>query len=223
MKYFKKDFLEFFKELAANNNKDWFDTNRERYAKNVRDPFKVFVEDLIQEMGELDKKILNLEAKNAIFRINRDIRFSKDKTPYKSQVSAVVNAIGRKSIIEPGVYVQLDPEDMRVYSGIYQLTTEQMKNLKAHIVKNEKKFLKLKSDKAFVSTFGQIYGEKYKRIDKSLVEAAERVPELYNKQFYYFKKFAPSTVFKDDLMDIVIDTYKAAKDMSEFLYEGVNG
>ena len=95
MPYFEKDFLEFFKELEKNNNKDWFDANRKRYEKVIKDPFKAFVQKMIDRMHELDSSVI-IQPKDCIFRINRDIRFSKDKTPYKSNVSAVVGVGGKK-------------------------------------------------------------------------------------------------------------------------------
>ena len=80
MTYFSTDYLEFFKELAANNNKEWFDRNRKRYESVVRDPFKTFIGQLISEIAKSDSAF-DIESKDAIFRINSDIRFSKDKTP----------------------------------------------------------------------------------------------------------------------------------------------
>ena len=81
--YFEEDFLDFFTELAFNNEKSWFDVNRKRYEKSVKDPFKAFVVDMIAGIAEFDPSITtDLQPKDVSFRINRDIRFSKDKTPY---------------------------------------------------------------------------------------------------------------------------------------------
>ena len=93
---FEKDFIDFFKELAQNNNKEWFDSNRKRYESSIKKPFKEFISKLISEIQLHDSEVL-IEPKDAIFRINRDIRFSKDKTPYKLQTSAIVSAGGRKN------------------------------------------------------------------------------------------------------------------------------
>jgi uncharacterized protein (TIGR02453 family) len=90
MVYFEKDYFEFFKELAANNHKEWFDVNRSRYHSSVKEPFDKFIADLITEVHKIDKKI-EIAPKDAIFRINRDIRFSKDKTPYKLNRSAIIS------------------------------------------------------------------------------------------------------------------------------------
>ena len=95
MAYFDTDYLEFFKELAGNNHKEWFDIHRKRYEQSVKIPMQVFVKDLILALKRIDKEI-QIEPKDAIFRINRDIRFSKDKSPYKLQSSAIISKYGKK-------------------------------------------------------------------------------------------------------------------------------
>ncbi|HNR54889.1 MAG TPA: DUF2461 family protein, partial [Flavobacteriales bacterium] len=86
MAWFTNDFNDFFKDLAKNNNKEWFDANRKRYEASVKEPFTAFVAEAIKRIGKHDKAV-RIEPKEAIFRINRDIRFSKDKTPYKLNAS----------------------------------------------------------------------------------------------------------------------------------------
>ncbi|MDZ7845517.1 MAG: DUF2461 domain-containing protein [Owenweeksia sp.] len=107
--YFTKDFLDFFKELAANNDKDWFDDNRQRYAISVKEPFKNFIGDLIENIRSEDPRV-QISAKDAIFRINRDIRFSPNKAPYKLDRSAIISPAGRKDHSVPGYYISLGPE-----------------------------------------------------------------------------------------------------------------
>ena len=118
MKYFSSDYLQFFKDLAPNNNKEWFDINRKRYEEVVREPFKVFITDLIDELSKDDSEI-QITQKEAIFRINRDVRFAKDKTPYKMSNSAIISKGGRKDKSYPGVYIELGPEKLGVYGGVF--------------------------------------------------------------------------------------------------------
>ena len=80
MSHFDKDFMKFFKDLAGNNNRDWFEANKKRYIKSVKDPFAAFVEDVLVLMKKADPRI-EMQGKQAIFRIHRDVRFGKDKTP----------------------------------------------------------------------------------------------------------------------------------------------
>ena len=93
--YFNHQFVDFFKELSKNNNTQWFNENKKSYETHVKLPFIKFIDDLIIEMSKLDETIA-IEAKDAITRINRDIRFSKDKSPYKMHVSAIISAKGKK-------------------------------------------------------------------------------------------------------------------------------
>lgn len=216
MAYFRKDFIDFFKELAANNNKEWFDANRKRYEREVKEPFSNFIGDLIGEIKKIDAKV-NIEPKDAIFRINRDVRFSKDKTPYKIQCSALVSKGGKKDMVSPGMYLEFSPEHVRVYGGIYMCEKDQLQNTRHYIVDNLSHFKKLINDADFKSKFGEIRGEKNKVIPKEFKEVAEKEPILFNKQFYFFGQLKPEIVLKDDLMDRIKDYYKTSKPLSEFL------
>jgi hypothetical protein len=126
MTFFEPDFLQFFKDLAPNNNKDWFDVNRKRYEEIVKIPFKKFVQHVISEMAKKDSAFKSLEAKDCIFRINRDVRFSKEKQPYKLMVSAVISPKGKKDKAINGVYFELTPEHVRVYGGVYEIEKDDL-------------------------------------------------------------------------------------------------
>ena len=204
MAYFTQDFLDFFKELAANNHKDWFHANKKRYEASVKDPFKLFVQDMIDRAAEVDDRFAG-EAKNAIFRINRDVRFSKDKSPYKLQMGAVISPGGKKEGMGiPGMYLELSPEHFRFYSGLYMPQKDVLYQVREYIVKNPKELDKLVSDKEFVSKFGELRGEKNKVLPKEFKEAAEKQPFLFNKQFYFFASMPPETILRDDLADVIM-------------------
>jgi uncharacterized protein (TIGR02453 family) len=215
MAYFSEDFLEFFKELAGNNNKEWFDSNRKRYEKEVKQAFQLFIQDVITAV-EKDDKAVNLAPKDAIFRINRDIRFSKDKTPYKLQVSAIISPGGRKDMISPGMYLELTPEHMRIYGGVYMPDKDYLYNIRNYISNNLEAFNKVINDKEFKSKYGIIRGEQHKILPAEFKKAAESQTLIYNKQFYYFGELPPETVLRDDLLNVVMAYYMAAKPVKEF-------
>jgi uncharacterized protein (TIGR02453 family) len=218
--YFSKDFLDFFKELAANNHKDWFDSNRKRYEKNVKDPFKVFVTDLIAEMHKIDPDI-NIDAKDAIFRINRDIRFSKDKSPYKLDRSAIISSAGRKDHSVPGFYISLGPDKTHLGGGAYFLKPEQLQALRTYIMANNEKLMKVLNNKDFKEYFGEIRGDKNKRLPVEFRDMAESQPLLYNKQFYFMADAPAGWVTKPDLMDRCLEYFKAARPLQRLLVEAV--
>lgn len=219
MAYFDKDFLDFFIELAPNNNKDWFDANRDRYENNVREPFKKFVSHLIDVMSKDLPELKELEPKDCIFRINRDIRFSKDKTPYKLMVSALITPGGKKKRAEDsrGVYFELGPEHVRVYGGIYEVDTEGLYAIREGMANDLGTFKMLYTDSDFIKVYGSIRGERNKVIPKEFKEAGEEEPMLYNKQWYFFTQFEPEMVFSDDLDKVIVQCHKAALPLKNYL------
>lgn len=221
MKYFNKNYLNFFKDLAANNHKDWFDVNRKTYEQEVREPFKVFIGDLIQAIGKFDPDIA-LEPKNAIFRINRDVRFSKDKTPYKLFNSAIISKTGRKDKAYPGMYIELNPEKLGIYGGLFMPDTKQVYETRKYIINNLKEFQKVINKKDFVDHYGTIKGNQHKRIPKEFREVAENENLLYNKQWYYEATLSPKTILKDNLLETIVSYYKVSYDLQRFLIKAHN-
>lgn len=222
IKYFNEDYLEFFKELAANNNKTWFDENRKRYEKNVKSAFKNFVERLIQEIEAIDAEQQGIEAKHCIFRINRDIRFSKDKTPYKLNNSAIVSPGGKKAKDVPGVYVEIGPEHVRLYGGVYGLDKQNLEDFRYFVAANKNEFEKLLQNKDFVKTYGEIRGEKAKRLPKDLQEAAEKQPLIYNKQWYFFTEYRPEIILEEDFISTLVKDIKTGFPLTQFIRKGIH-
>jgi len=216
MNYFSIQFLDFFKELAANNHKIWFDENRKTYELFVKKPFSIFVQDFIFEIQKFNLDIVP-DAKDAIFRINRDIRFSKDKTPYKLHMSALLSPQGRKDISNPGFYMEFNPEHLSLYGGIYMPNPAQIVKIRSHMAQNIDAFSKIIDNPDFVQMFGTIQGDKQVRIPKELKEAAEKQPLIFNKQWYIQANLDPETILKPDLMSNVLNYYKVAQPIHIFI------
>jgi uncharacterized protein (TIGR02453 family) len=219
MAFFSTDYLQFFIELAANNNKDWFDLNRKRYEQNVKKPFANFVQHIIGQLAKNDSVFKDLEAKDCIFRINRDIRFSKDKTPYKMMCSTVVAPEGKKSKAVNGVYFEFGPEHMRVYGGIYEIDKEDLEAVREGIAQDISKFQKAYQNPIFVKTFGEILGDKNKVLPAHLREAASIEPLIFNKQWYFYTQFESETILQDNLDEIVLNCYDAGRPVESYFNE----
>jgi uncharacterized protein (TIGR02453 family) len=220
MSYFTKETLNLLKKLKKNNNREWFNENKPKYIENVKEPFEAFIGDLIDAMNPYFES-LPITPKDAIFRIYRDVRFSKDKTPYKTKVSAIISPGGRKDKIIPGIYLEISADDMRVYSGLYQLDSKQLFNVRSHISHNMDEFNNLITNSKFVKTFTEIRGEKNKRIPKDFEDDANEQPMLFNKQFYFFTSWPAETIYDKNLIKKITETYTIAQPVSEFLYEGL--
>lgn len=216
MAYFTSEFHQFFTDLRANNEREWYHENKKRYEKHVKQPMQAFITALIDQMQIHDPSIA-ITHKDAIFRIYRDTRFSKDKTPYKTNTSAVVSRGGRKDMTSPGLYIELNDEKVALYSGIYMPNPKQVKRIREEIVSNMEEFQTLVDAPAFQEKFGGIIrGDKHKRIPKEFVDAAEQQPYLFNKQFYYFNELEPALALSDDLPNICIEYYLAARPLGQF-------
>jgi uncharacterized protein (TIGR02453 family) len=216
MAFFTQDFSQFFIDLAPNNNKDWFDQNRKRYERSVKEPFKAFVSHMIMRLGELNPNIKELEPKDCSFRVNRDIRFSKDKTPYKMKMSAIICVGGKKNHSAEGVYFELGPEDIKIYGGIYEADKETLYTIREGIRLNLNAFQSAYDSHSFKAVYGEFHGAKNKIIPKEFKEVGEKEPLLFNKQWYYFKKLNPELISSPKLDQVIIDHYLAAKPVEQF-------
>lgn len=212
-------YSQFFKDLAPNNHSEWFNANRKRYEQDIKIPFNQLVSSVIEELSKLDKNMVGIKASDCIFRINRDIRFSKDKTPYKLSMSAAIAPGGRKNMTYPGFYFEAGPEGIGIYSGVYMAEKDQLESLRRLIANNLKKFEAFLKAPDFVKKFGgEILGEKQVRLSPELKEAAVVQPLLFNKQFYYKGHMDESVLTKDNLPELLAEYFKAAQPLSSFLH-----
>jgi uncharacterized protein (TIGR02453 family) len=222
MSSFSKDYVAFLRSLARNNNREWFHANKKRYETSVKEPFHDFVEEMIHRVGALDPRI-RIEPKDAIFRIHRDIRFSKDKTPYKPFLSAVVSAGGRRDQQMPGIYFQFGAKDVSIAGGMYQPDKDALYNVRSAIRDRGQGLDKLVNAKAFKALFGELKGEKNKVLPKEFKAAQGRFPLIAHKQFYYWVEYPAETVLRDDLATFVLQHYKTGKKLGDWLFEAAKG
>jgi len=216
MAWFTNDFNQFFKDLAKNNNKEWFDANRERFEASVKKPFEAFTGAVIERVARYDKAI-TITPKEAIFRINRDIRFSKDKTPYKLNCSAIVSPGGRKDHASPGIYYELGPEHVAIYGGVYMPDKQQLERIRTAIMDDPKGFRKVIEAPAFKKLFGGVKGEANKVLPAGFKEAAKKEPLIANKQFYVGTEKPARMVVAPDLMDVLIEHYQAMRPFNAWM------
>ncbi|MDA3859734.1 MAG: DUF2461 domain-containing protein [Melioribacteraceae bacterium] len=221
MQFFSNEFINFFNKLENNNNRDWFNENKKEFTSFVKEPFEIFIEALINEIKEVDENIV-LTPKEAIFRIYKDVRFSKDKTPYKTNVSAVISEGGRKDFTSPGIYLELSNSVIRFYGGAHFLARNQLQNLREFIADNLDEFHLTINDKKFKKYFGVLLGEKNKRIPSEFKELNLTEPLIANKQFYFLKSLSVKEILSKNLLKTIMDLYHAGKPLNEFLKIGMN-
>ena len=220
MAYFTKDFVKFFTELEKNNNREWFTANKKRFENSIKNPFHSLVSDLIMRMADDDPEILT-NTKDAIFRIYRDVRFSKDKTPYKLNVSAMISARGKKDHSYPGLYFEMTKNGIAVYGGVYGADKELLYKIRSYIANNLEEFQACYNDEEFKSTYGEIVGDKNKIIAKEFRELIETEPLILNKQLYFTSELDKKLITSDELLDKIIETYLVANRLNVYLKRAV--
>ncbi|GAB4149941.1 MAG: DUF2461 domain-containing protein [Ignavibacteriales bacterium] len=221
MAYFNKDFLKFFSELEKNNNRDWFAANKDRYLYNVKIPFEFFVDEIIHMIQEKDDSI-QITAREACFRIYRDVRFSKDKSPYKLFASAIISNKARKDLYLPGFYFEFSHKGINIYTGAYFLDKKQLFKVRKEIQNHLEEFNQLISDKNFKKLFGEVLGEKNKIIPKEFSETFRVQPLIANKEFYFQAKIDAKNILSKKLAELIMKYYSAASEINNFFIDAIN-
>lgn len=147
----------FLKALKKNNNRDWFNDHKSEY-ENAKDNVLGFIQELVVAFSTFDSSLRGLEAKDCLFRIYRDTRFSKDKTPYKTNLGASINAGGKKSM-GPGYYVHLEPGGSFIAGGIWMPPADEVKKIRQEIDYNGKDLKKVLTKPSFKKAFGGLSRE----------------------------------------------------------------
>jgi uncharacterized protein (TIGR02453 family) len=210
-----KEALKFLKELKSNNHKEWFDQNKNRYL-SIKKNFENFVQELIEGISVFDKELGSLDPKKAIFRIYRDVRFSKDKIPYKVHMGAYIAPGGSKSP-KAGYYFHLEPGKSMIAGGLWMPEPPILNSIRQAIDYDPKPLLKIINARSFKNTFGQIEGEKLSRPPKGFDPEHPQIELIKHKSFNVMHALSDAEVnsasFKKDLLKI----YKEMKPLNDFL------
>lgn len=220
MPHFTTTYPKFFKDLTKNNTTAWFNENRKTYEQEVKKPFTAFIEELIARIQKIDKTV-QIKAADAVTRINKDIRFSKDKIPYNLYMGAIISRYGRKSKEYPGIYIQLGADKIMIFGGAYQVEKESLHKIRTAIAKNGAGFQKAITNAAFVKKFGSIQGEKNKVLPPEFKALMEKQPLIANKGFYFFAELPAKHITDPKLVDLIMDYFAAGKPVNDFLVQAL--
>ena len=207
--------LRFLEELSQNNNKAWFEAHRPDYQA-ARSTFEQFVNDLIDEFRVSDH-LQDLTAKDCVARIYRDIRFSKDKSPYKTNLAAMIAPGGWRSTAL-GYYVSIGPlGQSMVAGGLYSPTTEQLSRFREAIVDDASGFKEIIQAKEFIEAFGEIEGERLKTAPRGYDRDHPEIDLLRLKQITAVHRFTEREVREDDFKRQVVSLCRAMKPFLSYL------
>jgi uncharacterized protein (TIGR02453 family) len=216
-----KPTFDFLSKLKKNNSKEWFDKNRDEY-EIARTNFKEFVGDLIIAISRFDPSVKSLEPKNCIFRINRDIRFSNDKTPYKTNMGASIGPGGKKSH-DAGYYIHIQPGASFLAGGVWQPPAPQLNAIRQEIDYNAAEFNKIINHKAFKMHFGKLSEEdKVKTSPKGYDKNHPEIELLKLKSFIVVRDLKDKEVISKDFIKECSEVFKAMYPLNKFLRRAVD-
>ena len=174
--------VSFLAELAENNNKPWFEAHRDEYQA-LRDQFTDLVGELIGRISEFDDSVRWVDPKSCLFRIYRDVRFSREKTPYKTTFAASIGERGRKDDA-PGYYFHVDEKGaLLVAGGVYMPPTERLARIREYIADHPEKLQAVLRKKAFKAAFGDLWDERLKRPPRGYSEDTPMIGYIKLKHY----------------------------------------
>ena len=215
--------LNFLFELSGNNDRDWFKSNKSRYETDLKKPFEDFVGALMEAMKASFEPDLVVDPKAAIYRIYRDVRFSKDKRPYKEHVSASISRFGRKNKEMPGYYLHVEPGMLMFGGGAYFLERPNLQKVRERIRQNPAAFQAIVENKGFNETFGDLRGERNKRLPKEFKSVEQEMPYIANKQFYFMNEGPVELALEDNAIEVLAAKLQEGKALNEFLVDAMLG
>ena len=220
--HFTPALFEFLADLSENNNRDWFQANRDRYERDVGEPMIEFIADFAQRLERISPHMVADPRRSggSMFRINRDTRFSPDKSPYKTNVGAHFRHEVGRDVHGPGFYLHLQPGQVFAAAGIWMPDSATLLKIREAVAANPVRWESIVNENSFASTF-TLEGDSLKRApggfdpDHPLIETLK------------LKSFAVTTVFDQEVacsnrfIDTYADTCRIAAPFSEFLTKAV--
>ncbi|MFH0843329.1 MAG: DUF2461 domain-containing protein [Bacteroidota bacterium] len=215
-----KSTLEFLSDLNRHNDREWFQKNRSRYLE-ARSTYESFIQAVIMKITEFDPILKGLEASSCMYRINRDIRFSNDKTLYKTHLGAFIVRGGKQNGDRyAGYYIHIEPgNNSMIAGGAYMPPSAWLKMIREKIDEQGARFLKLIHNKEFVNFFGELEGEKLKTAPKGFPKDHPMMELLKMKSYLVTKMIPDKEVTGNTLFELVIRGSKIMKPLNDFLNE----
>jgi uncharacterized protein (TIGR02453 family) len=217
MEAIKESTLTFLKELRDNNNRDWFLKNRPAYLE-ARNNFESFVQEIINKLIDIEPIMKGLEVKSCVYRINRDIRFSNDKSPYKSHLGAFIVRGGKKNGDKlAGYYFHIEPGKSILAGGAYMPPPQWLSAIREKIDENPDELIKIINSRDFIKIFGKIDGEKLKKAPKGYPSDHKNIDLLKLKSYLVVNEASDKMVISNKYFEHTMMVFKTMKPLNDYL------
>jgi len=221
---FPNDFFAFFRELKANNDRTWFETNKQRFRDSVQAPMSDFIAAMAPRLKKISKHFVADPRPNggSMFRIYRDIRFSKDKRPYKEHASCQFRHALGKDVHAPGFYVHLAPSEVMFGGGLWMPPPDVLSKVRTAIAEKPQAWKKVLADKTFARHFDGVDGEALSRPPRGFDPAHTFIEDIRKKSFFATHESNAKRASSPQLVDEVAETFAAASSLLRFLCGAVD-
>lgn len=212
----------FLRDLKRNNDRDWFNENKSRYENDVKEPAVELVRRLAKPLARV-APMLDVVVKGhggSVMRIYRDTRFSKDKTPYKTNVGISIRHQADSDIHAPGIYIHLDPDECFVGAGCWRPPASQLAAIRAAIDADAKAWRRARDQKAFRETY-TLAGESLKTSPRDYAKDHPMIQDLRRIDFIAIAPLTESQLIGPDVVDTIIDRIKKSRPMMTFLCDAI--
>lgn len=203
MSYLTKEVFNFLNDLSKNNNREWFNENKERYA-SAHVQVIGFADQLLNEMKTHDD-IETISGKKSLFRIYRDVRFSKDKSPYKNHFSGRIARAGKA--LRGGYYFHLEPNNIMIAGGFFEPNKDDLLRIRQEIAADAQTLRDILNDPKFIKAFGSLQGEQLKTAPKGFDKEHPDIDLINYKNFYVVSKFSNQEALSKDFAQLVSDRF----------------
>ena len=211
-----KSNIDFLKQLSKNNNRDWFQANKATAYQSALDNTIAFADCLLSEMKKHDN-IETVSGKKSLYRIYKDIRFSKDKTPYKTHWGGYFKRATNQ--LRGGYYFHLQPGNCFVGGGFWNPNPEDLKRIRVELAADGSELRKIIGSKNFIDTFGQLDGNQVKTAPKGFSKEHENIDLLRYKQFLVSKKFTEKEMLAKDFCKEANKVFKNMRPLFDYMSE----
>lgn len=218
-KGFPKDFFVFLRELKANNNRGWFEANKERFRGSVQAPMSAFIGAMAPKLAKISKHFTADPRPNggSMFRIYRDVRFSKDKRPYKEHAACHFRHAGGRDAHAPGYYMHFAPGEVFFGGGLWMPPPEGLAKVRETITGKSAAWKKLVEDKRFRAHFGSVRGDGLVRPPRGFDPEHPFIEDIKRKSFYAMQESEVKLATSSTLVDEVSDSFAALAPLMKFL------
>lgn len=218
------DYFKFFTELKANNNREWFNDNKARFRASVQEPLAAFVEAMAPRLKKVSKHIVADPRLNggSVFRIYKDVRFSKDKSPYKVHGGVQFRHALGKDAHAPGYYVHLAPDEVFYGGGVWAPPPPNLLKIREAIRDGGAKWNKAITGAAFAKRFGGVAGDGLMRPPRGFDADDPHIDDIKRKSFFAMAASKPAAAKKPGFVDDVAAAFADARPLMKFLCDAVD-